>query len=391
MIGPIPIGGVALCIFFLALFQAARTRARLRARVISRHLEFIVGQNLPLPAALHMAAFGAGGKVDVILSDTGRLVAAGLPLAKALRQAYPACPGLLLSIVETGEKNGAVAAMLREFNRKVRGDVLPGEPTAFSNRWGFTAAGLVLLLLVWAGVSYFVLPKFAAVFADFGAHMPPLSRAVLQAWVPGEVLEEPTQLTSFFRFVYTALLLVPPLAIVCWIITGRPRRADSPGPIARLFDLMKWHIPLMRRSARWEGLSNCVPALRHGLAAGLTLPEAIEHAAGVDANQQFRRGLRKWAARIREGQETVNAARCSGLPEVMVRCVALGVRDGDFSAPLMHAENYYAWLIRRHRIIVAQAGWVTATLFFGLLTGAIAVGIVQALQVLTEYNIAQLW
>lgn len=381
-------GFVILCVFAATRLYTGRVRTTLRTAIIFRHLALLVRQNMPLPMGLQFAAWGESGSVRRILMRTSRLLQAGLPLGEALRRAHPGCPGLLLSVVQAAERAGTLPAVLGEI---IERDTYrqKDEGCEHDRRWGYVVATVVLFLVVFYGANYYVVPRLAAIMADYDAIMPAITTALLEA-SPFTGADPTTALGWLFRLVVVGMTLLPAALLAWGIVRLRPRRADRVGPLQFLGDLTRWHLWPWRWLALPDACAASAPSIRLATAGGWPLPDAVEQAAELDTNWFWRRRLRAWAGGIRQGLEPVAAGRACGVPEVFLRAVAVGVRDGDLDAPLQHAERYYVALARRRRVRLVHLIWPAVTLCLAAVVGLFCLGLVLAIKTLIEQECAQL-
>ena len=154
---------ICFVLFGFAAAYASLARARERPIAIFRHIGLVVQQNLPLPAALKLAANAEYGKVRHILARIATLIEAGAPLADAIRLAYRGCPALPLSVVRTAQNAGTLPSALRELNRRLATQ-RPRVAADVEARLAYLAVLGLVYLLVLLQLSLFVGPKFKEIF-----------------------------------------------------------------------------------------------------------------------------------------------------------------------------------------------------------------------------------
>jgi type II secretory pathway component PulF len=375
-------GFACFCLLVLGCIRAMLSFSRTRAAIIFRHLGLIVQQNLPLPRGLELAAESESGATSRVLRRLSHLTETGMPLPKALSLAYQGCPALPFSIVEAAERTGTLPAALRELNERLSRAPDPAQ-SDIAKRWmGFTAVFLALLLW-YMGFVVFLTPKFGAIFADYDVQMPPFSREVLAVGMAGGPGPQ-TLLGNLFRLSLAGVPLLVGVVVFGGVARLGPRRAHRSGVLSLIWDFLNWHIPPLRTIAVSEGCANAIPTLRLAAAAGWPLPDAIQRASEVDANYYWRRRLEGWARQIRGGTDAIAAGRQVGLPETFLRYLSLGMRDGDLDGPLYHAESYYACLLHRWKKWLVQLAWPLATIYLGVLVGAVCLAVVLAVRSLID-------
>lgn len=378
---------IVVCVLVAGCVHAGRMRNELRTAILFRHLGLIVRQNMPMPMALQFAAAGETGVTRRLLTRTSHLLQAGLPLSEALRRAYPICPGLPLSILRTAERAGTLPSVLAEINE--RGVGRPRQTSGGQLRWGYVGVTAIVFPVIFFLFSYYVFPRFHTIYMDIDT-TPPLITTEVFAANPFTTATPTTWYgQAFGAFLVTLALL--PAAVATWAVTRLvPRRADRLRRTQIAADYVRWHIWPFRQIARAESCAESIPSIRLATAAGWPLADAIDQAAELDVNWVWRTRLRGWAECVRHGAAAPEAGRACGVPEMLRRAIAVGVRDGDLDAPLHHAASYYGFLARRWRTLAGQLAWLVAMLVMAAAVGLFCVAFFAALSKLITNAIAQI-
>lgn len=385
-------GTVLLALFVVGAAFAILGRARAQAAIVFRHIGLIVQQNLPLSPALDLAAETESGSTRRILKRMADRVDTGIPLSQSLLQAYPGCPALHLSIVQSAEKTGTLPAALCELNQRLSRTPPPSETDA-SKRGLYFAMVLIAFLLVYGGAMIgtpSVIPSLNSIFADLSMEMPPLARDILNAAQPLGATPQ-TWPGIFFRFSWVVLTLVAPIALVGGLLSLRPRRVDRVGMLWLIFDFVQWQVWLLRKIEESRGCVNSLPSMRLALSAGWSLPDAINMASNVDANTRWQAKLKEWSRQIANGQDPIDEGHKLKLPNILMSYLAVGIRDGNPDAALHNAEDYYTCLLYRWRQHLAQILWPLLTVYLGFLVGTLSLGIFQGIAAIVEHCCEQVW
>ena len=375
-------GIITCCLFVMFIIHAMIVRGGIRSTIVFRHIGLVVQQNMPLSAGLYYAALSESGPARGILARASRLVEAGVPLSQALSTAYPDCPALPLSIIRAGEASATLPSALRELNQRLSRGRLE-RPTDASYRWILLAIVALTFSLVYSYYCYSTLPKLSMIVADFGVTFPPLVQDVIAA-NPFSPTAPTTLLGGLYIVAVAGAMLLAPCMLVGLFVRMRPRRVDRVGVFSVALDYVKWHVWPFRGIAVAQSCANAIPILRVSVAAGWPLPAAIRHAAAVDMNHFSQRCWQDWSRRIGEGTSPVQAGKEAGLPEVLLRNISVGVRDGDLDAPLYHAEEYYATLAYRWHRFLFQLLWPCATLWMGVIVGGFCLALIVSLKTLID-------
>jgi type II secretory pathway component PulF len=351
--------------FVVAMILWALTGRRVRAARIVSTLSSSMRNNLPLHLALPAAVQGRTDKEAFIIRQIGKAIEMGLPLDQALRQAYPACPGDVLGTVEAAQRAGQVPEALQRLEAGMVASLREGQRFR-------PIHPLYPLLLVWAlcfvyaATSYFMLPKFQVIFADYEAELPPSTRLLFSlrgdaAWMLG--------LLTLLSLVGVGLLIYTSI---------RPRRPDAPRLLSVLGDHLKWHFPIIHWFERNRAMRQTIESIQLSLRAGCTVDQAVANAALLDVNGCFRGRLRRWHARIIRGENISAAARSAGMGSAVAWAFdanvnpnvpdVLDVLEGFY-------RNNYSHLVGLVRVSVGPA----MVMLLGLAVGFVAYALISPL------------
>jgi len=374
LLGPFAFVVLVLMIFTISYYVRAHRESCSSAVV--RHLEIIVGQNLPIPIALQLAAQTERGATRRVLRRCGQLTQLGLGLSDALRRAYPKCPSTLLSAIIVAERTNTLPATLQEWAPRLERR-LSRRQFAFTARFSYSLATWCIFLLILAAVSYFIWPKFLTIAGDF--HVPihqtaidvlqnPFAFEMPRTWM-GVILKAAIFSSAGFTYL-----------IWRWIrFRLFRRRATELSAIDRTSDWLSWFVSPFQSYTRAHAWSQALPSIRLAVAAGNPLVNAVHQATQLDVNAELRRGLAEWSEAMRIGESPVVAAKATNVPDLLVRWLAMGERDGSFDAALLHAERYYSALAERRGNLILHILWPAVVFTLAFLTGTVLYTIVTIL------------
>jgi type II secretory pathway component PulF len=241
-------------------------------------------RGLPLsPAAVAFAdQFGAGFRWRC------QMLAALLDEGKTLPEAIDAVPGLLSReaavLVKTGCSTGRLAEALKyaASARQTRQDA-----------WGAAAAGLtylvtvVLAMFVNVGfVMYWIIPKFEAIFSDFGVPLPAMTIFTIKA----------SHFVIKYVYVWFPLLVIALVAL----------------PF-RVFSLFQWDVPLLDRLYRRRHSALLLRSLALSVRGGKPIVDGIASLGTDYPSAWVRAQLRKVDADVRNGGDWVGSLYQQGL------------------------------------------------------------------------------
>jgi type II secretory pathway component PulF len=172
----LPMGLLVLAI--TAGFVTARLRASRQEALLSL-LAIAAERGVPLAPAIAAFADQFRGRAQRRILDVAAQLQAGEPLPEALEWPFRAASRDALLMVRIGEATGRLAAALR---------MVGGGRTARVAAWSSIVSRLsyILVLLIVAQsicgfLLYFIVPKFEAIFSDFGVPLPSLTIYLIEA------------------------------------------------------------------------------------------------------------------------------------------------------------------------------------------------------------------
>jgi type II secretory pathway component PulF len=279
--GPI---GIALLIAIALTVSRAMRLSRQRAFLLM--MSDSIDQRIPLIPALQ--AFGAEYSSWGV--RTRRLAAAlanGMVLPEALRLFPGLLPGESLPLIEAGHQSGRLSeAMRRAAEQSDRTSPL----------WQSLAGKtfyLTMLLLFMPGIGIFmmiwIVPKFSAIFQDFGARLPWLTRQMIGV--------------SHFACNFGFLLVFVALAFGVLLVYGA----------LCYLGLIRCDLPGTRWLTRRLDTATILDALAISTEAGRPMPEALTTLAARYPKRSVRNRLRQMWFRVAEGRDWCESLMASRL------------------------------------------------------------------------------
>lgn len=351
--------GMLVVYYFVRLVWILLQRPGERTLIYS-HLDTTVRQRLPLGTTLELAAESETGRRRHILQAISQHVSQGVPLAQAVQVGYPQSPGIPVSMLIAGQRAGCLSDAVSQVHRFVEQDARLRSSVHFTS-WGYFLLVGANTILVVSGLMVAVLPKFRAIFADFGTHLPFMTLVLfgLAEWFvswPGSLI---------------SILAILTLGLgVYWAF--RPRRVPEPAWTSRVADWVRWYTPGLRRIERSRGLSAMLRTIDHAVGSGMALDEAARLSADLDVNVKLRAQMRDFADRLAKGTQAGQAARAAGLGEVTAVAMDSGLRSHNLSDGLRYAADYNEALVSRFWIFIRNLAWPLATLVLACIMGFVA-------------------
>lgn len=256
-----------------------------------------------------------------VVADVHAQVVRGCSLAEGCA-AHPAVfDPLYLAAVQVGEQGGDLAAALARHQEHLARRV------ALGRRWRqalvYPAFLLVALVVILAALFLFVLPRFVALYADFGAPLP----------APTLVL------VTLVKHLPEGILIASAAAVAALLLLRRPGlRAKAEHGWSRLLD----HLPVLGdawRHARHARLSRSLASL---LAAGMPVVPALAALAQAGGQAPLQRALNQVRRRVEQGDSLSDALRAHALlPTASLQMVSVGESAGSLPSLLAETARFH--------------------------------------------------
>ena len=365
--------GIAAVLLSLPLFMRLIVHGRQRrVFVLLSYLEQAVRLNLPLPRMLWAAQRSESGKAGYRLALFRQRIEDGVPIAYALEMSAPEVPERHIMILAASERIGrlpqALSRLLDEVTHKAKTDVLD---VMFYRM--YPPLMVLVISMVLALLSIFVMPKFQAIFQDFGISMPPIT-----TW------------TMDVSRAIAPLIAMLAIAGILWMgartlwETFYPLRAGDTILRAAL-DRFLWFIPLAHAYHRDRGLADVFELLADAMEAGAPADRALAEAGELRTNIVLKERLREWARLVANGQDLQSAARDAGMPSLVCGMLATARSAEDAAAVFRFLARYYRGRFSRISAFVEAATVPVLVLIMGLIVAIVAVSMFAPMTSLIQH------
>jgi type IV pilus assembly protein PilC len=190
---------------------------------------------------------------------------------------------------------------------------------------------VVIAILILTAIMVFIIPKFEAIFLDFGVSLPAITIWLINTsrWVGGG---QPGQSIP-------GILIVLPSPIIAFMLWKLIRKA-GPGRAATDWILLK--IPIFGGLLRKSTIARFTRTLGTLISAGVPILEAITITGETSGNWVYERALRNVHDSIREGESFAGPLRESKTCDaIVVNMIDVGEETGEMDAMLLKiADNY---------------------------------------------------
>jgi type IV pilus assembly protein PilC len=261
------------------------------------------------------------GVLKNALGDVIEDIEGGSTLSEAFAKHPKAFDRLYCNMIKAGEAGGALEAILQRLadfkekaqtlKRRVKGAMV------------YPIVVIVVACIIVGFILYFIIPKFEAIFADFGVDLPGMTKFLIKAshivvqrfWV---VILVPTLLWIFVKLLY------------------RNRTG------AYICDRIKLMIPVMGAIVEKSTVARTMRTLGTLVQSGVPILESLSIVRDTAGNAVFERAFTRIYESIREGETIAQPLREARIvDDIVVNMIDVGEETGDLDTMLNKiADNY---------------------------------------------------
>ncbi|MCP5026921.1 MAG: type II secretion system F family protein [Actinomycetia bacterium] len=285
--------------------------------VTIRQLATMVGAGVPLLRVVSILSDQPGSpKIGAAFAGVRDQVESGESLSEAAARHPEVFDPLMVSVMRAGEVSGALDQVLDQM-------AIALERTASVRRkvrsvLSYPVAVLVLVFLVLAAMTLFVIPVFQNIYDDLGSELPLPTKIVVgvSSFVTGNlilvVLGGGAALYGFNR----------------WRRSTRGRRAMS---------ALALRVPILGSLISRSALARMTRTLSVLLGAGVPMMDALDITGEAVGNEKFGAALEAAKGGVRSGQSLGEAlAATKALPPMLIQMVEAGEQSGRLE-PMLDA------------------------------------------------------
>ena len=326
----------------------------------TEELYTLVHAGLPLDRSLAIAAeLAAKPALRVVIQDVLKQIKGGKSLAEALAAHPKHFTRLYVNMIRAGEAGGVLDVILErlvEFERAademrsylIASLIYPCLLTAV----GMASVGILL---------YFVIPKFASIFADVGAAIPPETQVLLSL----------SNFTRSYWWVVLGSISIAVIAFRRWMHTPKG---------SRIWDTVKLRAPLLGPTvlkievARFARTLGTLTASAVPLIAGVRIVQDIAH------NQIVAEAIAKISAGAKRGEGVAKPMRDTGVfPGLAVHLVEVGEETGRLDLMLLQIADVYDKDVKASVKALTAVFEPAIILIMGVLVGGVVLSMLMAI------------
>jgi type IV pilus assembly protein PilC len=298
--------------------------------MFTRQLSTLQDAGLPLLRSLQILESQLKpGKLKNILQDVCEEVEGGTSLSEAMAKHPAAFDRLYYKMVAAGEVGGVLDVILQrlaefmekaeKLRRRIKGALV------------YPIVVVTVAIAILTFIMLFIIPKFEAIFLDFGVALPLLTMWLINSsrWMAGTHPEQ----------VIPGWAIVVPSPIIVWVLWKVIRKA---GPGRAVTDTAMLWSPIFGNLIKKTAIARFTRTLGTLISAGVPILEAILITRDTSGNYVYEKALTKVHDSIREGESFAVPLRESKTCDaIVVNMIDVGEETGELDAMLMKiADNY---------------------------------------------------
>ncbi len=255
------------------------------------------------------------------LGDVVEDIESGQTLSEAFSKHPKAFDRLYCNMIKAGEAGGALEAILQrlaDFKEKAQ-----SLKRRVKSAMVYPAVVITVAVAIVGFILYFIIPKFEAIFKDFGVDLPGMTIFLIGA-------------SHFVVQKFYVVILTP---IFIWIIIKLLYRNKTGAYICDRILLM---IPVMGMIVEKSTVARTMRTLGTLVQSGVPILESLTIVKETAGNAVFERAFQRIYDSIREGESIAQPLRESRIvDDIVVNMIDVGEETGDLDSMLNKiADNY---------------------------------------------------
>jgi type IV pilus assembly protein PilC len=283
-------------------------------------------------------------------------VEGGLSFSDALRKFPRAFPDLFVSMVRAGEAGGDLDGVLLQLADYL--ESMEELKRRIKSAMTYPVVAFSMIVLIAAGLIYWVVPQFAEIFASFGRELPAPTRILIG-------LSEGMRSWKSLIFVAAAIGLVIAVKVYAKTQSGRYN-----------LDVFKLRIPVFGSLIRRVSISRFTRTLSTLTRSGVAILQALEIVERTAGNEVFARAVRMAGDSVRSGETLAEPlARSEQFPAMVTRMIAVGEKTGALEQMLAKISDFYDSEVKATVDSLTSLIEPILILMMGLVVGSIVVAL----------------
>ena len=331
----------------------------------TEELSTLVHAGLPLDRSLTIAAeLASKPALRNVIHDVLKQIKAGGSLAESLSAHPRHFSRLYVNMVRAGEAGGVLDVILQR--------LVEFERSADELRSYMISALIYPILLTGVGAAsigillYFVIPKFAGIFAEMGAAIPPATMVML--WL--------SEVTRSYWWVALGSVAAIIAAIRYWIGTSWGRRT---------WDALKLRLPMLGTTILKMEMARFARTLGTLIASAVPLIAGVRIVQDIASNKIVAEGISRIAEGAKRGEGVSRPMRDAGVfPGLAIHLVEVGEETGRLDVMLLQVADVYEKDVKTSIKALTSVFEPAIILVMGIIVGTVVLSMLMAIFSINE-------
>ena len=331
----------------------------------TEELSTLVHAGLPLDRSLTIAAeLASKPALRSVIHDILKQIKAGKSLAESLAAHPRYFSRLYVNMVRAGEAGGVLDVILQR--------LVEFERSADELRSYLISALIYPILLTGVGVGsigillYFVIPKFASIFQEMGAAIPPATMAML--WL--------SQVTRSYWWMALGSIGGIIVAVRYWIGTSWGRRT---------WDAMKLKLPVLGNTILKMEMARFARTLGTLIGSAVPLIAGVRIVQDIANNKIVAEGISRIADGAKRGEGVSRPMREAGVfPGLAIHLVEVGEETGRLDLMLLQVADVYEKDVKTSIKTLTAVFEPAIILVMGIIVGTVVLSMLMAIFSINE-------
>ncbi|PYS01508.1 MAG: hypothetical protein DMG16_12625 [Acidobacteria bacterium] len=331
----------------------------------TEELSTLIHAGLPLDRSLTIAAeLASKPALRSVIHDVLKQIKAGKSLAESLAAHPRFFSRLYVNMVRAGEAGGVLDVILQR--------LVEFERSADELRSYLISALIYPILLTGVGAGsigillYFVIPKFASIFQEMGAAIPPATMAML--WL--------SQVTRSYWWMALGSIAAIIVALRYWIGTPWGRRT---------WDAMKLKSPVLGNTILKMEMARFARTLGTLIGSAVPLIAGVRIVQDIANNKIVAEGISRIAAGAKRGEGVSRPMREAGVfPGLAIHLVEVGEETGRLDLMLLQVADVYEKDVKTSIKTLTSVFEPAIILVMGIIVGTVVLSMLMAIFSINE-------
>ncbi len=305
------------------LFGGSKKITPFDIAMLTRQLATMMKAGVPLVQSFDIVADGLENKgLQELVMSLRNDISSGTSFAGALRKHPKHFDELYCNLVDSGEKSGALEAMLDRVATYL--EKTENLKKKVKKAMTYPIAVIVVAIIVTAILLVKVVPQFESLFQGFGADLPVFTQMVIH-------------ISEWLQSWWFAVLL----GIVGFIFIFRESRRRSRA-FSDLVDKYMLKLPIVGEILDKSAVAKFGRVLSTTFAAGVPLVDALDSVAGATGNAVYRDAILNIKTDVASGTQLQASMRQQDVfPVMAVQLTAIGEESGNLDEMLGRVAEHY--------------------------------------------------